>query len=308
MFNFPSAKKMFIGNTEIAFLQMQNEQFWSSETKVENITFPSEYMNILGRAYDPYKYENLIVESDDISGTVAGLGDKIGTFIPVSANNVSSDGTVSANTEWLVANTEIAGNTHKPELALIAGRRCLKFSGAQMLVRNAIVDMRTIPEFTIGMMIHTTANTTGVPINISRSNLISSRSALFAHFIDASPNYLRPRSRFDGGVMTEDAASFGSLSPTGWKILWLEWDFDNGNLYGQFNDNFQDYDFTTSYGLDASDSILNRLSLGARLDGTIPATFFTGYIGRFFWACRTFIPQERETLVQWLKGTKYLSA
>lgn len=124
--DFGDIHKVFLGNTEITFLQRGSNLLWKSfELEPDNVAFPNHLMNAWGRAYDPNGDFNFT----DIDGDNAVVvGDTLMRINSAYAYNVGSGNTSMASTSTrLIANTSVGSG---PQLVDHVGRRCWKYNGA----------------------------------------------------------------------------------------------------------------------------------------------------------------------------------
>lgn len=277
-------------------------------------------MTTLFRAYDVNNWDSVILEVNASSGTRATLGANVGTWIPTAANSVGS-AMNSTGTGRQYANTS-TGDTAKPRLAEFAGRRALQFGhtpGANTGLYSVTspMDLRVYNAFTMGAMIWTGPNSNGVVFSTGRGELSAGRVGIrFDLEPRGDPDVVYEamyRARWDGTTHAYLDPSYGNPGIGGWKVVWIEWNFGNGDgtegaLRGIFNNTEITEIFTVDYGADAGDTQHNRVVIGGLSSGSsLSEQFLNGYMSRFFYAAKTFTQAERDEIIQWLKGTKYVA-
>lgn len=311
-----------MGNTEITFLQRGSNPMWSSERKGPSVPFPADLLTAFGRAFDPYENPaeaNNRIFTDTAATTPAVLGDRVASFFNVWGYNIGSSNTViNATTRNLLSNTSFSAEP-RPQLVEHVGRRCLRFTGQEYLHRvNSPMDMVGFNAITVGAVVYIDPSvTSGTIFEISRGEYSANRTHVAVRLNTSGANtFIDSRARFDSASyadMLYSANNAAFVLKPGWRVVWFEWDFargadsTDGRVSGHYGNGWTEATITTSYGLDAGDTKPNRILVGAALNGgSPPFSTFTGHIGRFFFAMRTFTASERARLEDWLMGTEYV--
>lgn len=299
-----TAENIMLGNTQVDAVYQGTHLVWQKP-----IGFPTALLDKYGRAYDVNMANNCLVTINNPSSNVAVLGERVGCFMPVAENRIDATGATAGTMQ-----SRLNGNTTGPTLATVGGRRALSFNGSTDEFINSATGANTnvFLAATMGALVYTDANTSGVLFSLYRAEYGSNRTTFFIR-AQGSSGAWQPYARLDATVMVNNnnSANVGLVTPEGWKVVWYEvnlgtGDGGSGSMYCEVSEDNRSYSFTSSIGADAADGTFSRVTLGGHMAGTSPSDRFNGSVAKFFWAMKTFSAPERATLKQWLRSTKYL--
>lgn len=316
--DFGNMRKVFLGNTQITFLQRGDHPMYNTPVLATPRAFPAHLLTALGRAFDPYDTPSTPLVFSDDGNTRAIVGDSVFRIDNLAQYAIgSANSGVGGAANRLVCNSS-AGRVG-PTLVDHVGRRCLQFDpslGNNLTRVSSPMEVKVFKAFTFAAMVYLDpADPQGTIFTVPRAEYSSGRSEIRI-FVnnDGSNTYITSRVRMDStsypslNYNANTAAGF-NVKP-GWRMVWFEYDFGKGDgdttgfwdsTYGTYR--YQTDPFVVSFGADNNDTNVNRISLGMNQSGVTPTNLFKGHIGKFFFSFRNFNEAEREELIQWLMST-----
>lgn len=308
--NFSETSKVFFGEYEAT-------DIWYQGTKIRNTPVlppevPTDLLNTQGYFYDPY-YPNQYQDAGTSTANPAGLGDSVGLIFPAGYHPFNtSNGTISLNQTRIYADNA----SDRPVLTEIAGRRGWSFDGVDDALWRFCTggDIRNTLELTAAFMVHSSANTSGVPFEVRRGEYGGFRSV----YRPIEMNYdlydykLKPIFNLDETIMLDENNEYGSWGQDTWDLVWTEikitaWDTANGgSFYTEINGiPTESYMFTPSEG-GGDDGAWNRQTLGFSFDGLTKENFWNGTMGRYYWGYEIFNTSDKNKIKNWLQSTTYV--